>query len=103
MNFILMTAESADLTSSVVSFLPLIAIVVVFYFLMIRPENKRKKEMKKMLSELVVGDEITTIGGVVGRIVNLKEDEVTIETGSDRVKIVFLRSAIASKKNLISN
>ena len=102
MNAILMTAEGTDITSLLGSILPFLAIIVIFYFLLIRPESKRKKEMKKMLSELMVGDEVTTIGGIMGRVVNLKEDEVTIETGADKVRIVFLRSSISSKKSLIS-
>ncbi len=75
----------------------LIVIVVVFYFFLIRPEQKRKKDITKMRNELLVGDEITTIGGVVGKIVTIKEDTVTLETGSDRTKLVFMRWAISSK------
>ena len=72
-------------------------VLVVFYFMLIRPENKRKKEEAKMRSELAVGDEITTIGGIVGTICAVKENTVVIETGADRVRVEFTKSAIASK------
>ncbi|MDR1157507.1 MAG: preprotein translocase subunit YajC [Oscillospiraceae bacterium] len=75
--------------------LPLLA--VVFYFLIIRPESKRKKAAAKLRNELIVGDEITTIGGLVGRIVAIKDDAVTLETGADKVKIKIMRWAISSK------
>lgn len=67
--------------------LPLILMFVIFYFLLIRPENKKKKKTEEMRSSLTVGDEIITIGGVVGKIVQVTEDTVTFETGEDRVRI----------------
>lgn len=75
----------------------LVVMLVVFYFMLIRPENKRKKEEAKMRSELAVGDEITTIGGVKGTICAVKETTVVIETGADRVRIEFTKEAIGSK------
>ncbi len=75
----------------------LVVMLAVFYFMLIRPENKRKKEEAKMRSELAVGDEITTIGGIVGTICAVKENTVVIETGADRVRVEFTKSAIASK------
>jgi preprotein translocase subunit YajC len=75
--------------------LPLLA--AVFYFLIIRPESKRKKAAAKLRNELIVGDEITTIGGLVGRVVAIKDDAVTLETGADKVKIKIMRWAISSK------
>jgi preprotein translocase subunit YajC len=75
----------------------LVVMLVVFYFMLIRPENKRKKEEAKMRSELAVGDEITTIGGVKGTICAVKETTVVIETGADRVRIEFTKDAIGSK------
>ena len=71
-------------------------IFVVFYFIFIRPQKKQEKEQNAMRDALQVGDEITTIGGVIGRIVSIKEETVTIETSRDRTKIRFLRSAIRS-------
>ena len=75
----------------------LVVMLVVFYFMHIRPENKRKKEEAKMRSELAVGDEITTIGGVKGTICAVKETTVVIETGADRVRIEFTKWAVSSK------
>lgn len=77
----------------------MVAVVAVFYFLTIRPENKRKKEMEKMLSELAVGDQITTIGGIKGTICAVKEDTVVIESGADRVRIEMTKTAVGSKEN----
>ena len=69
--------------------LPLIAMFVVFYFILIRPENKRKKEAEQLRSNLKNGDKITTIGGITGTVVDVKEDKFVIETGADRVRIEF--------------
>ena len=77
--------------------LPLVILIAVFYFLLIRPENKKKKAAAKMRSELAVGDEITTIGGIVGTVCAVKEATVVVETGADRVRIEFTRWAISSK------
>lgn len=75
----------------------LVAMMALFYFLWIRPENKRKKEAEKMRSELAVGDVITTIGGIVGTICAVKENTIVIETGADRVRIEFCKWAVSSK------
>ncbi|WP_366455041.1 preprotein translocase subunit YajC [uncultured Intestinimonas sp.] len=75
----------------------LVVMVAIFYFLLIRPENKKKKELAKMRSELTVGDEITTIGGILGTICAVKEDSIVIETGADRVRIEFAKWAISTK------
>ena len=75
----------------------LIMIVLMFvalYFLMIRPQKKQEKQVNDMRNNLQVGDEITTIGGVIGKIVSIKEETITIETSHDRTKIRFLRSAV---------
>ena len=77
--------------------LPLVILIAVFYFLLIRPENKKKKAAAKMRSELAVGDEITTIGGVVGTICAVKEDTIVIETSADRVRMEFTKWAISTK------
>lgn len=82
-----------------VSFLPFIILIVAFYFILIKPQKKKEKETRNMLNSLSVGDEIVTIGGVHGKIVKVKEDTVTIETGSDRVKIVFERGAVSRVTN----
>ena len=78
--------------------LPLILVIGVFYFMMIRPENKRKKEAEDMRSALKEGDEITTIGGIVGTVVNVKEDKFVIETSADRVRIEFAKWALSTNE-----
>ena len=72
-------------------------IIVVFWFFIIRPQRKKDKETAKMRSELQVGDEIVTIGGISGMIVSMKEDSLVIETGSDRSKVRLARWAISGK------
>lgn len=80
----------------------IILLVVMFamvYFLMIRPESKRKKEAQTLRESLTMGDEITTIGGVTGTICKVKEHTIVIETGDDRVRIEFLKGAVDKKIN----
>jgi preprotein translocase subunit YajC len=77
--------------------LPFVVLIVVFYFLLIRPENKKKKALNEMRNALAVGDEVTTIGGIVGTVCHIKDDMVTIETGADRVRIQFTKWAISTK------
>ncbi len=74
-----------------------VLILGVFYMLLIRPENKRKKELTKMRSELKVGDEITSIGGITGTVCAVKEDTLVIETGADRVRVELAKWAITTK------
>lgn len=75
----------------------LVLMVVIFYFLLIRPESKKKKAIAQMRSELSVGDEITTIGGVIGTICAVKGETIVLETGADRVRIEFAKWAVSSK------
>ena len=75
----------------------LVLMIAIFYFMLIRPENKRKKEAEQMRSSVKKGDKITTIGGITGTICAVKENTVVIESGADRVRIEFLKSAISSK------
>lgn len=75
----------------------LVVMLAIFYFMLIRPENKKKKELAKMRSELAVGDEITTIGGIIGTICAVKEDSIVIETSADRVRLEFAKWAISTK------
>ena len=77
--------------------LPLLILIAVFYFLLIRPENKKKKAAAKMRSELAVGDEITTIGGIVGTICQVKGGTIVIGTSADRGRIEFTKWAISTK------
>ena len=69
----------------------------MLYFFMIRPENKRKKEAQNLRNSLTVGDEITTIGGIIGTICSVKENTIVIETGADRVRIEFTKWAVSTK------
>lgn len=72
----------------------IVLMIAIFYFLMIRPENKRKKQAEDMRSALKKGDWLTTIGGVYGRVVSITDRTVVIETSEDRVRVEFLKSAI---------
>jgi preprotein translocase subunit YajC len=75
----------------------LVIMVVVFYFFLIRPENKKKKQAEEMRSSIAVGDDVTTIGGLVGKVVAVKENFIVFETGEDRVRIQVTKWAISSK------
>ena len=82
---------------NVMTIVMLVAMIAIFYFMLIRPENKRKKEAEKMRSELSVGDVITTIGGIVGTICAVKDNTIVIETSADRVRMEFTKWAISTK------
>ena len=75
----------------------IVVMIAVMYFMLIRPENKKKKAAEEMRSSLKVGDTITTIGGIVGTICAVKEQTIVMETGADRVRIEFTKWAISSK------
>ena len=75
----------------------IIAMFALMYFLMIRPENKRKKEAQNMRDSLSVGDEITTIGGITGTICAVKENTIVIESGADRVRVELTKWAVSTK------
>ena len=77
-----------------------ILLIVVFYFFMIRPQNKKEKKANEMRNSIEVGDGIVTIGGLVGHVASIKEDTFVLETGSDRVKIRFKRWAIQEVEKL---
>ena len=74
----------------------LVAMFAIFYFLIIRPENKKKKKTEEMRNSLNLGEEITTIGGLTGKIVQITEDTITFETGEDRVRIQVKKWAIST-------
>ena len=76
----------------------LVAIVAFMYFVMIRPESKRKKQLEAMRNNIKVGDEIVTIGGITGTVVTENAERVVIETGADRVRIELEKWGISSKK-----
>ncbi|MBQ2468139.1 MAG: preprotein translocase subunit YajC [Clostridia bacterium] len=72
----------------------IVAMIALFYFFMYRPQKKQEKETKAMRDNLQVGDEITTIGGIIGKIVSIKEETLLLETGRDKVRIRILKSAV---------
>jgi preprotein translocase subunit YajC len=76
----------------------LLVMVAIFYFMLIRPENKRKKDAEQMRSSLQVGDMITTIGGIVGKVVSIKDEKFVIETGADQVRIEFAKWALSTNE-----
>ena len=85
-----MTGEGAS------SIIMLVVLVAVFYFLLIRPENKRKKKAQEMRDSLKKGDTITTIGGIVGKIVMVKDETIVIETSDDRVRMELTKWAVST-------
>lgn len=85
-----------------------VVIFAAMYFLLIRPNSKRKKEEAQMRNSLEIGDDVTTIGGIIGRVVAIKDDEdaIIIETGSDRVKMKFKKwciSTVDTEKEPVKN
>ena len=74
----------------------LAAMVAIFYFMLIRPESKRKKEAEKLRSNLKIGDKITTIGGIVGTVVSIKDDKFVMETSADQVRVEFAKWALST-------
>ena len=87
------SSNTAQLISTVVM---LVLLVVVFYFFMIRPQKKQEKETNDMRNNLQVGDEITTIGGIIGKIISIKDETILIETSKDKTKIRLLKTAVRS-------
>ena len=88
-------------TESMVSlFFTLALLVVLPYFMIYRPQKKQEKKDAAMRNSLEIGDQVTTIGGVIGRVVAIKDDTFVLETGSDRVKIRFTKTAIGSVEKL---
>jgi len=82
--------------SSVTTIIMFVALIAVFYFFLIRPENKKKKKLAEMRSNLGPGDTITTIGGIVGKIVSVNGELITFETGEDRVRMQVTKWAVST-------
>lgn len=76
-----------------------VGFLAIFYFLVIRPQQKRDKKVKEMRSSLKIGDEVITIGGIIGKIVKIKDDVVTLEVGSDKIKFNITRWAVGNINN----
>ena len=84
------------------SILMIVAMLAIFYFMLIRPENKRKKEAEQTRNSVKTGDEITTIGGIVGKVVNVKDEKIVIETSADQVRIELMKWAISSNETAVA-
>ena len=80
------------------SLIMIVAMFAVMYFMLIRPENKRKKEAEEMRSAVKTGDKVTTIGGIMGTVVSVKEDKFVIETGADQVRVELAKWALSSNE-----
>ena len=83
--------------------LMMVVMLGVFYFMLIRPENKRKKEAEQMRDGLKVGDEVTTIGGITGKVVHIKDEKFVLETGADQVRIEFAKWALSTNETAEAN
>ena len=95
MNFLTTTTESY-----ISLFFTLALMLVLLYFMIYRPQKKQEKKDAAMRAALEIGDQVTTIGGIVGRVVAIKDDTFVLETGADRVKILFIKNAISSVEKL---
>ena len=91
-----LTADATAAAGGSSMLLMIVLMFAVFYFLIIRPENKKKKKVEEMRNSLSLGDEITTIGGMTGKIVQITEDTITFETGEDRVRIQIKKWGIST-------
>lgn len=87
-------AQAPAQPNPVLSFLPLILMFVIFYFLLIRPQQKRQKELQKMIQNLRKGDRVITTGGIIGEVTGIHNDYVVLKVGNDGAKIEVLKSAI---------
>lgn len=96
MNLFLTEAVASATAGGGSMIIMLVMMFAIFYFLIIRPENKKKKKTEEMRSSLSLGDEITTIGGITGKIVQVTEDTITFETGEDRVRLQVKKWAIST-------
>ena len=94
LNF-LTTATTPGLSSPLIM---MVLMFAIFYFMLIRPENKRKKEAEQMRSAVKTGDKVTTIGGIIGTVVSVKDDKFVMETGADQVRVEFAKWAISTNE-----
>ena len=96
-NFLTTTPEAMGGMGSTI--LMLVMMLAVFYFMLIRPENKRKKEAEQMRSSVKKGDKITTIGGIIGTVVDVKENSIVVETSADQVRIELAKWALSTNES----
>lgn len=92
------TGAEATPGSMLTPILMMVIMVAIFYFILIRPENKRKKEAQKMREAVKVGDKVITIGGIVGTVVNVKDERFVMETSADQVRIEFEKWALSTNE-----
>ena len=96
-----------DTAKVITSFLPLIILMVFFYFFLIKPQKKKEKEIQAMRENVKVGDNIITIGGIVGKVIQVKDDVLVIETSGDKTKYELMKwginSVLQERKDLKSN
>jgi preprotein translocase subunit YajC len=94
MNFSVMTAQTTDMSQLLTLIVPLALMFGLMYLLLIRPQKKKEKKLKEQINSMIVGDNVVTIGGLVGRVVNIKDDEVTISTSVANTLVTFKKSAV---------
>ena len=92
----MLEGQNGEMMGSLASLLLLVVMFVVFYFILIRPQRKKDKELKEQMNKLSVGDRVVTIGGLVGFVANIKDDQVTISTSAANTLVTFTKSAIQS-------
>lgn len=96
-----------DTAKVITSFLPLIILMIFFYFFLIKPQKKKEKEIQAMRENVRVGDNIITIGGIVGKVIQVKDDILVIETSGDKTKYELMKwginSVLQDRKDLKSN
>lgn len=91
-------SQAGSTANPVLTFLPLIFMFVIFYFLLIRPQQKRQKELNKMIQELKKGDRVTTSGGIIGTVAGIQDDYVVLKIGEGETKVEILKSAVTGKR-----
>lgn len=94
-NFLTADATTTGMGSTLIM---IVAMFAIMYFMLIRPENKRKKEAEEMRSAVKTGDKVTTIGGIIGTVVSVKDDKFVLETSADQVRIEFAKWALSSNE-----
>ncbi len=97
------TAQPGDTAALLSSLIPFGIVILFFYFFLIRPQRKKEKQENEMRRNLEVGDDVITRGGIVGRVCNIKDDLITIESGANKVRITVQRWAIGAKETKISD
>ena len=91
-----MILQNAQGSSSLITMLPIVLMIAVFYFLLILPNQRKQKKWQQMLGDLKAGDRVTTSGGIKGVILSVKDDSLILRVAPDNLKLEFAKSAIAS-------